>query len=146
MGGTFSRVKTWVAEVLSYADLNAEFDNILNNLTPAGIDDLSVSNSAMQGQTDPYPGSVISLATSLAGEIQRLRYQLAAITGNTYWYEDTPTTLAALQDIFDHGQWVPVTVASLTYVNATQFTVATDKTSVFLQGTRIKATVTAGTV
>jgi hypothetical protein len=146
MGATFSRVKTWVAEILGYADLNAEFDNILTNLTPAGIDDLSVSNSAMQGQTDPYPASVISLSTSLSGELQRLRYQLAQITGNTYWYEDVPTTLLALQDIFDHGQWVPVTVASLTYVNATQFTVATDKTPVFLQGTRIKATVTAGTV
>ena len=26
-----SRVKTWIAEVLYYADLNAEFNNILNN-------------------------------------------------------------------------------------------------------------------
>jgi hypothetical protein len=26
-----SRVKTWTAEVLTYSDLNAEFDNILNN-------------------------------------------------------------------------------------------------------------------
>lgn len=26
-----SRIKTWIAEVLTYADLNAEFDNIINN-------------------------------------------------------------------------------------------------------------------
>ena len=26
-----SRTKTWIAEVLTYADLNAEFDNIINN-------------------------------------------------------------------------------------------------------------------
>jgi hypothetical protein len=26
-----SRIKTWIAEVLTYSDLNAEFDNILNN-------------------------------------------------------------------------------------------------------------------
>lgn len=26
-----SRVKTWVAEILTFGDLNAEFDNILNN-------------------------------------------------------------------------------------------------------------------
>ena len=38
-GATFSRVKTWIAEVLTASDLNAEFDNILNNLLPAGVDD-----------------------------------------------------------------------------------------------------------
>lgn len=26
-----SRIKTWIAEVLTYSDLNAEFDNIINN-------------------------------------------------------------------------------------------------------------------
>lgn len=26
-----SRIKTWIAEVLTFSDLNAEFDNILNN-------------------------------------------------------------------------------------------------------------------
>lgn len=26
-----SRIKTWIAEILTFADLNAEFDNILNN-------------------------------------------------------------------------------------------------------------------
>lgn len=26
-----ARIKTWIAEVLTYAELNAEFDNILNN-------------------------------------------------------------------------------------------------------------------
>jgi hypothetical protein len=30
---SLSRIKTWGAEVLNYADLNAEFDNILNNST-----------------------------------------------------------------------------------------------------------------
>jgi len=35
-GATFSRVKTWSAsETLTASDLNAEFDNILNNLAPS---------------------------------------------------------------------------------------------------------------
>jgi hypothetical protein len=146
MGATFSRIKTWVAEILTHTNLNTEFDNILNNLTPAGIDDLSVSNAAMQGTTDPYPGAVISLATSLAGELQRLRYVIAAITGKTYWYEDPDTTLSLLKDIFTYGQWTPQTLTSLTHVGATQFSCAMDKTSTFVQGLRVKATVTAGTI
>lgn len=31
---SLGRVKTWIAEILTYADLNAEFDNILNNPGP----------------------------------------------------------------------------------------------------------------
>ena len=39
MGATFNRVKNWIAEKLTPSDLNAEIDNILNNLTAAGVDD-----------------------------------------------------------------------------------------------------------
>jgi hypothetical protein len=88
MGATFSRVKNWVAEVLTYADLNAEFNNILTNLTPAGMDDASANAGAMQATTDPYPGGTESLPTSLEGELQRIRYVIAQITGKTYWYQD----------------------------------------------------------
>ena len=91
MGSTFSRTKTWIAETLTASDLNAEFDNILNNLTPAGVDDESANAAAMQATADPYPGSVASLATSLTGEIQRIRYQLNQLVGGTYWYEDNTT-------------------------------------------------------
>jgi len=97
-GATFSRIKTWVSgETLTASDLNAEFNNILNNLTPAGIDDYSSSVSEMRSTADPYPGSSESLATSLAGEVERLRYQILqlklAIQPNniTYWYQDAPT-------------------------------------------------------
>jgi len=88
-GATFSRVKTWsTGQTLTASDLNAEFDNILNNLTPAGVDDQSSNAAAMQATADPYPGGSESLATSLTGEIQRLRYMIQQITGMTYWYQD----------------------------------------------------------
>lgn len=93
MGATFSRVKTWGAEVLTYADLNAEFDNILTNLTPAGVDDESTNAAAMQTTADPYPAASPSLATSLQGEIQRLRYIVQQITGMSYWYVDPVDTI-----------------------------------------------------
>jgi hypothetical protein len=88
MGATFSRIKTWIAEVLTASDLNAEFDNILNNLTPAGVDDASATTTAMRTTADPYPGGVASLPTSLEGELQRLRYVIQQITKETYWYID----------------------------------------------------------
>ena len=54
------------------------------------MDDYSASDSEMQTQEDPFPGGTTSRPTSLQGELTRLRYQIAAICGNTYWYQDPP--------------------------------------------------------
>lgn len=92
MGATFSRVKTWInGEILTHTDLNAEFNQIYNNLTPAGVDDMSANAAAMQANTDPFPASSESLPTSAAGEIERIRYQLKTQFGLTQWYHDTTT-------------------------------------------------------
>lgn len=97
-GSTFSRVKTWSSgETLTASDLNAEFNNILNNLTPAGVDDYSATTTEMRAVTDPYPASAESQATSLQGELERIRYQILEIKKSmqasniTYWYQDLPT-------------------------------------------------------
>ncbi len=106
---TFTRVKTWGSgDTLTAADLNAEFDNILTNLTPAGVDDQSTNATAMQATTDPYPLSVVSLPTSLQGEIERQRYVLAQLSGKTYWYQDPQ-----IIDTFNYRK------PTLTYVSAT---------------------------
>lgn len=44
--GLISRVKTWVAEVLEPADLNAEFDNILNEIN-GSIDTANIATGAV---------------------------------------------------------------------------------------------------
>jgi len=106
MGATFGRTKVWiVGETLTAAALNAEFDNILNNLDPSGVDDASTNLSAMQTTVDPYPLSTPSLATDLAGEIQRLRYLIKQITGEAQWYMDPEMDLATLSGagIFPSG-------------------------------------------
>ena len=95
---TISRVKTWTAEILTHTDLNAEFDNIINNLTPANIDDLSATLTLMRTTNDP---SSPTQATTLEEEIQQLRYQLVQITGKTYWYEAPASTIAALKTAVD---------------------------------------------
>lgn len=96
MGATFSRIKNWTAEILTNSDLNAEIDNILNNLTPAGTDDYSTNTTAMRISTDPGEDGTESLATSLAGELERIRFSIEEMKGTTYWYETAANSLAGL--------------------------------------------------
>jgi hypothetical protein len=115
MGATFSRVKTWVdAEDVVYSDLNAEFDNILNNLTPAGVDDYSTNAAEMRTQTTPGTYGSESLATSLAGEIARLRFKLDQIIGgtNSVWYDAVPVDLTSLNTEVAAGIITPNRIVS----------------------------------
>ena len=108
--GTFSRIKNWVAgETLTAAQLNAEFNNILNNLDPTGIDDESADDAAAQATSDPYAGGSLVKATSLEKEIQQLRYMIAQITGETYWYVD-PTFVYYSRS---HFAWTGATALSV---------------------------------
>jgi hypothetical protein len=75
---------------------NNEFLNLQTNLNPLGLGAYMDTTTQAQIQTAPYPSSILSLATSLGGEIERLRYQLAAITGNTYWYQAPTAVISAL--------------------------------------------------
>jgi hypothetical protein len=115
-GATFSRVKNWVTgERLTASDLNAEFNNVLTNFTPAGMDDYSATASQMRTTTDPYPSSSESLATSLQGELERIRYLIAQITGKTYWYQDPTVT-----QLFNYRR------PNLIYVSATTVDIETN--------------------
>lgn len=92
-----ARIKTWVSnEKLLYTHLNAEFDNVLDNLGPLKIDDYSGNTTLMQTQTDPGEVGTESLATTLAGEIARLRKMISELSGETYWYTSPATTLSAI--------------------------------------------------
>lgn len=89
----FSRIKTWVSnEVLTAADLNGEFNNIISNMQPSGIEDASASVADMQATTNPGGSGTESLATDLLGEIKRLRYVVQRLVG-TYWYSTPVGTL-----------------------------------------------------
>ncbi len=88
----FSRVKTWASgEVLTAAELNGEFDNIINNFTLTNLDDYSSNVAQMQEIANPGSVSSESLATSLSGELTRLRYMLKAIHGGAQWYASALT-------------------------------------------------------
>lgn len=93
----FSRIKNWGAtDTLTAADLNAEFNNILTNFTPAMMGGYSFNVAQMQIQTAPGGVGSESLAASLGGELERLRYQLSIIQGTTFWYQTPAASLATL--------------------------------------------------
>lgn len=77
---------------------NTEFANIGTLLDAQGAGGYSATDPQMQVQTDPYPGSVTSRAASIAGELERLRYMIAQITGNTYWYQDAAVSIQTAQN------------------------------------------------
>ncbi len=109
-GSTFSRIKTWIAgQTLTASDLNAEYDNILSNLDPTGIDDESATNAAAQATKDPYAGASLIKAVSLEEELQQIRYILKQITGQSQWYIDADTVSA-------RGSYAADAEASDTYV------------------------------
>lgn len=87
-------------ELITSALWNAEFANIQTLTTPEGIEGYEDTDSEMQIQTNPFPGSVTSHATSLAGEIERIRYQLAQLIngGTDFWYKKPPTDITTAQN------------------------------------------------
>jgi membrane-bound inhibitor of C-type lysozyme len=112
-----SRVKTWGWEILTATDLNAEFNNIINNLTPANIDDYSSSASVMRTTVDPFASDTEVLATDLSGEIARIRHVLNQLIGGTYWYHDPATSIGnIIRDYVESGLLGSDPGASLTMV------------------------------
>lgn len=80
---------------------NNEYGNLYDNFIPAGMDDYSSNDTQMQTATDPFPGGATSRPTSLQGEIERLRFALAGITGETYWYNDPDVDISTFKTRFD---------------------------------------------
>lgn len=98
MGALFSRIKNWTStEDVTNTDLNAEFDNILNNLDADQLGDYSSNASEMQTSIDPGEVGSESLATSVAGEIERIRFVLKEIKGDVaQWYTTGATSLSEI--------------------------------------------------
>lgn len=104
MPATFSKLVTVSAgQTITASERNAEFDNILNNLDPSGMGDYSVNTTQMRAVSDPYPGAVESLATDLAGELERIRFVIKQISGETQWYIDPDASIATLAAIVPAG-------------------------------------------
>ncbi len=88
----------------------------INNNIPESIDDYSANATEMGTVVDPYPSGVVSLAPTLAGELERLRYQILEIQKvldptATLWYGDVSDSLflgekaSAGADVAAFGQY-----------------------------------------
>jgi microcystin-dependent protein len=85
-------------QLIASALWNNEFNNLNTNFIPGGMDSYSDTDAQMQIQTAPFPGSVTSHASNLGGELERIRYQIAAMTGKTYWYQAPDASIAVMQN------------------------------------------------
>lgn len=93
MPGSYTHTTRADGTTLTAAIYNADHNNHITNLVPDKMDDWSQDATQMQLQTDPGEQGTESLATSLAEEIQRIRFALKEMKGVTYWYESADQTL-----------------------------------------------------
>ena len=96
MPALYSHTTRAAGSILTANIYNADHQNHIDNGVPAQLDDYSASVAQMQAVTDPGESGSESQATTLAGELERLRNQLQEITGKTYWYETPHATLGEL--------------------------------------------------
>ena len=80
--------RTWsTGDSLTAGDLNSSFSTaVVSGMTQACIDGISDTVAGMRTQTDPFAAQSESLATSGAGELERLRWTLSRALGWPYWY------------------------------------------------------------
>lgn len=76
--------------ILTASIYNTDHTNHADHQIPEDTDDYSTSVSEMRTMTDPGEVGTESLATSLSGELERIRFAIKEIKGTTQWYE-SPT-------------------------------------------------------
>ena len=99
--GLYSHTTRAIGTILTNTIYNGDHQNHINNHNLAMIDDYSSTVTEMESTADPYPASVASQATSAAGEVERLRYQILGIlqaldSTITKWEEDAPASGAVV--------------------------------------------------
>lgn len=104
MAGLFSRIKVWLKnENIKAADLNAEFDNIINNIGPTEMSGYSTNVAQMKIQRNPGTEGSENLAQTTADEITAIRYVLNEIIGQTYWYDPPASSIQQLVAAVNQG-------------------------------------------
>jgi len=99
--GGYSHVTRANGTVLTAAIYNNDHQNHITNQNPQMTGGYSDTLAQMQTMTSPGGLGSEVLATTLQGEIERIRYQLRAITGTTQWYMPPPQSLSSIGGIGD---------------------------------------------
>jgi len=82
--------------ILTASIYNTDHQNHIDNNIPASIDDYSATIAIMQTVTDPGEVSTESPATTLAGELERIRFAIKEMKGTAQWYPTAVTNLSKL--------------------------------------------------
>ena len=98
MPGNYSHTTRANGLTLTDTIYNADHINHITNATPDGLDDYSVNLAQMQSTSDPGEVGTEVLATSLSGELERIRFAIKEIKGSAQWYE-SPTNGTMLQHL-----------------------------------------------
>lgn len=97
MAGLFSRLKNWIKnEEITADDLNAEFDNIIDNLSPENIGPYSTDVPKLQETFDPGDVGSENFPETTMEEIQANRSMIQKITGKDEWYIPPAVSLESL--------------------------------------------------
>ncbi len=119
--GSYTITTRSTGEVLTAAKYNADHQNHIDNFDPAHMDDYSVNLTTMRTATSPGDVGTESLATSLAGELERLRYAIKQAKGSpTYWYQ--PPVVNGY-NVRNYGATGDGTTDDITAINALMTTV-----------------------
>lgn len=87
MAGLYSHTTRSTGTTLTASIYNTDHQNHIDNHVPAQMDDYSSTVAQMQTTTDPGEVGTESQATSLAGELERIRFVLKEMKGTAQWYE-----------------------------------------------------------
>src|SRR5713226_7497376 len=85
--GNYNITTRATGTTLTAAIYNADHQNHVTNQNP--LETGAYSDSVAQYKTQTNPGGVgtESLAGSLAGELERIRYVLSQLMGTSFWYD-----------------------------------------------------------
>lgn len=100
--GLFDRIKVWTdLETLHNEDLNAEFNNFINNLYSAKLGSGIETVAELQATFDPGEVGSENIPSSILEHIQALAHIIREITGEDQWYESPSTSLKEIEDALD---------------------------------------------
>ena len=92
-------------EQITAAKYMADHQLHADNQTPQLTEDYSSSVAQMQSTADPGEVGSESQATSLAGEVERLRFALVDLKGTAQWYETPTVKLETTLIDYDLVKW-----------------------------------------
>ncbi len=102
MTALYSHVTRANGLILTASIYNTDHQNHIDNGVPSQHDDYSVNVAQMQSMVDPGGVGTESLATTQAGEFERLRFAIDRIVGGAQWYSAPGTDLTSLASNAGH--------------------------------------------